>query len=376
MFPKDYIQALIEWGGVGDSGLVTLKNAAINVMEAKNQSHVLRSFPTKILVEITQKCNINCIMCNRPRNAGDINFSIIEKIKVIFPYLLYFLDFGYGEPLLAKETMFNLLAILKESNPLYQTRTQSTITTNGTLIDDKTARRIVASGLKNLTISFDGATKETYEAIRKGAKFNLVIENIERINKEKALQRTKYPILHFEFVAMKKNIEELPKLLELAFRLRIPHVKVDYLLVNKEELEKESLFYHQELAQRIFYISKRKAANLGIQLSFPKSFIEFGEIGVRGARDTEEAKEINEVKKIKSKNISCYEPWYSALISFDGKVYPCCYLHKIMGDLTNQSFRQIWNSKHYQELRKKVNSENPPKECKECPAKHRAFTTL
>jgi radical SAM protein with 4Fe4S-binding SPASM domain len=138
--------------------------------------------------------------------------------------------------------------------------------------------------------------------------------------------------------------------------------------VNKEELEKESLFYHQKIAQRIFYISKKKAANLGIHLSLPRSFVKFGEIGgARGSRETEKVKEINEVKK----NILCYEPWHSTFISFDGKVYPCCYNHKIMGDLTNQSFRQIWNGKHYQELRKKINSENPPKECKECLAKYR-----
>ncbi|MDI6704257.1 MAG: SPASM domain-containing protein [bacterium] len=318
-------------------------NKRINRLEFQSKRHRLFSMPKVAFFEITNRCNIRCVMCGRELGnfqSGDMSPLILRKCKPLFPFLEIAIPTGWGEPLLAKDMLFEILDLAKE-----YPRLKTNITTNGTLLNDDITERLVQSRLTSITISFDGATKETFEEIRAGADYDRIIENIKRINKIKELRKLSNPTLNLEFVAMRKNIEELPSLLELARMLDISSIIVVYLVVHTERLKHQSLYYYQELSNRIFEESKRKAQELGINLNLPDFF---------GSKD-----------RIKEKG-QCSAPWTTIYIRWNGEVLPCCFMPRVMGDLKTQNIQEIWNGEKYRSLRKEIGSKDLPERCRNC----------
>jgi radical SAM protein with 4Fe4S-binding SPASM domain len=74
---------------------------------------------------------------------------------------------------------------------------------------------------------------------------------------------------------------------------------------------------------------------------------------------------------IKNKLLNqCWKMWHSCVITWDGKVVPCCFdkdAHHVFGDLTQTSFQEIWNGEKYQTFRKALlKSRSEIEICKNC----------
>ena len=63
------------------------------------------------------------------------------------------------------------------------------LSTNGTFLDERVAERVLDSPLEQITLSFDGASKESFEFYRKGAKFEKVRDNFVRFARDEARAR-------------------------------------------------------------------------------------------------------------------------------------------------------------------------------------------
>jgi len=66
----------------------------------------------------------------------------------------------------------------------------------------------------------------------------------------------------------------------------------------------------------------------------------------------------------------CWKMWHSCVITWDGKVVPCCFdkdAHYVLGDLTKNSFEEIWQGDKYNEFRASLlRSRNEIEMCKNC----------
>jgi radical SAM protein with 4Fe4S-binding SPASM domain len=135
--------------------------------------------PKRVTIETIHGCNAKCVMCPlslpAKRKKGKMPMALFTKIvKDLEPYgnKLQMMDlFGLGEPLL-DPLIFDRIRLLKEigfSNVGFST--------NADLLSKDIARQIIESGLDNLIISIDGATKSTHEVIRKNTTFENVRDN-------------------------------------------------------------------------------------------------------------------------------------------------------------------------------------------------------
>ncbi|WP_347273854.1 radical SAM protein [Candidatus Kuenenia sp.] len=149
-----------------------IKLAKYYLFKSKNTG---LSYPSVIGIETTSRCNIDCIMCPRQemtRQTGDMDIKLFKKIindikgKVEFIWLQ-----DYGEPFLNKN-IFKMIAYAKRHG------LRTGISTNATVLNNDIIVNILNSGLDYIIFAFDGATKETYEKIRKGANFEKVTNNI------------------------------------------------------------------------------------------------------------------------------------------------------------------------------------------------------
>jgi MoaA/NifB/PqqE/SkfB family radical SAM enzyme len=114
--------------------------------------------------------------------------------------------------------------------------------TNGTLLDEDKARGLIDAGLDMLWVSLDGARPESYADVRLGAALPQVLDNLFRFRDLRPPAHKPIPQIGIAFVAMKRNIDDLPELLALGKRLRITQLMVTNLLAPSQELYDEILY--------------------------------------------------------------------------------------------------------------------------------------
>jgi MoaA/NifB/PqqE/SkfB family radical SAM enzyme len=145
--------------------------------------HSIEEYPSSMEFELSNRCNLECIMCkgelsstirkNReqlpPLNIP-YNSTFVEQLEEFIPHLKEAKFLG-GEPFLI-DIYYNIWEKMIEINP----QIEITITTNGTVLNDK-VKRILDKLSCHIIISIDSVNRDTYEHIRIGAKYERVMEN-------------------------------------------------------------------------------------------------------------------------------------------------------------------------------------------------------
>lgn len=195
----------------------------------------------KLYVEPTIYCNLDCRTCIRNvwnEKLGlmtDATFDrILQGVRSVEPRPTVFFG-GLGEPLFHKRTIEWITQAKATGAPVE-------MITNGTLLDDDKAQRLAQSGLDILWVSIDGATPESFMDVRLGAELPNVIENVQRFRRLRKGGHHAKPEIGIAFVAMKRNIHELPDVIGLAQRLGARHFKVSNVLPYTDELRAEMLY--------------------------------------------------------------------------------------------------------------------------------------
>ena len=149
---------------------------------------------------------------------GLMSPTVFADLRPIFPSLLRAYLYGLGEPILNP----HLCAYIEE---LSTAGVEACFTTNATLIDVTLADEIARAGAHRVSVSVDGATPETYEEIRSGARFSDVMRGLDAL--VEARERRGRPWITVNFVAMESNIDELPELVALLESLGIGELNVE-----------------------------------------------------------------------------------------------------------------------------------------------------
>ena len=116
--------------------------------------------------------------------------------------------------------------------------------TNGTLLTEAMSRKLIAARLDVLWVSIDGATPESYADVRLGAALPEVIANVARfrdLRRNWIFQRPT-PEIGVVFVAMKRNLPDLPAVLKLGNRLGTSRFLVTNVLPYTAEMRGEVLY--------------------------------------------------------------------------------------------------------------------------------------
>ena len=224
-------------------------NSNKNMDELEAGKTVLESYPRRLVFELTNACNLNCIMCGR--NAADFkptvfDMDVFRSFEPLMDTVEEVTLMGWGEPTIHPDFIEMLEIINKHSARKY-------FCFNGMNLK-KIKNAIFDYNVDVFAVSLDGATDETNSRIRRGSKIDQITEDLKdivRIKKERGL---KYPWINFVFCAMRSNIRELPDLVRLAAEIGIEEVKVVYLTVFGEDLMNESLWGQDELVKEVLAI--------------------------------------------------------------------------------------------------------------------------
>ncbi len=178
------------------------------------KNRILLDFPMHLDLEVTNVCNLRCIMCSRthrlqegtlepPLHMGmDLFKQIVDEAAENNCYALRFN--GDSEALVLKETFIQMLMYASSKNFL-----DLFFGTNATLLTPEISRRLLNTGLTRINISIDSPEKETYEKIRVGADFDRVMENIRTFMKLRNSMNRRLPYVRAQMVVMEQNKQQV-----------------------------------------------------------------------------------------------------------------------------------------------------------------------
>ena len=299
---------------------------------------------TSLQIEVSSACNLRCPQCFNqiPEHVTALLSKELwdNRIKPHLPHVSDAHLVGIGEPLM-NPRFFDFAADARAAGCKVHT------TSNLQLLTPEKAERLVATEFSTLSFSCDGATEETYSSIRVRGTLNKLERSLDMIARAKTAQGGG-PALILNFGAVRRNITELPAVVEFAARHKVQMI-IAYHNVAYVELEaSNSLFEHQELSDHYFLQAARTAARYGINFLYP---------GLFSAPIHHEPGPVH-----------CHYPFNHVYIYSDGRVGPCCMDFPnriILGDLIKHDLPTIWNSQSFRELRRQMCGQ-PDETCRFC----------
>lgn len=196
-------------------------------------------------------------------DEGDMDIEIFKRLIPVLSGLDYINLNGIGEPLL-NNNIFEFISIAKSH---MKPSGEAGFTTNGILLNEKTAERIINEGLDKIVISLDSANPEHLSKIRKGASFQVIDKNIDSFNRAKEKAGTEKPLLGVEIVATTDNFREIPSIIKFVAEKKANFVIVSHVLPYSYEVNKKKIF--EPLSKDSFSLfsqTKGKLRKLGIDI--------------------------------------------------------------------------------------------------------------
>lgn len=293
---------------------------------AASKMEYVPDFPLFVRFETKFRCNLRCKMCvhGHPELArgysypGEMSFKtycrlIDECVEHDCPSI------GVNhanEPLLDRDLVERIhYAAQKGIMDIH-------LNTNAVLLTEELAKRLLDSGLTRLCFSIDAATKETFQKIRVGADYDLIMRNIDMFLELKEKGGYTLPVTRASMVLQEDNADEVEQ-------------------------------FKQQWLQKVDYVA--------IQRYVPISPFDEDE-----SDEWAHAKEMSPIQG----GQKCSYPYESLFIHGDGLVLPCA-AHKArkiaVGNIHEQSIYDIWHSSLMEELREKHKS-GDLSELKLCPS--------
>lgn len=288
--------------------------------------------PTTLSIEPTTSCNLRCPECpsglrsfSRPTGMLQENLFenvILENKKHLSWLHLYF----QGEPFL--NPRFLEMVKFADSNRIF-----TSTSTNAHYLDRKTVKSILESGLRQLIVSMDGISQDVYEQYRVGGNLEKVQKGLKLLVEEREKLGSKFPRIVLQFLVTGQNEHQLPEL-----KKWVEEMKVDELQLKTTQI------YDYENGSELI------PTDLGYSRYIPDG---------QGKWKLK--------KKLENK---CWRMWQGAVVTWDGKVVPCCFdkdASHVMGDMKLQPLTAIWASKAYQLFRLQLLTDRTQIEiCKNC----------
>lgn len=270
-----------------------------------------------------------------------MSLEVLERITPHFAQAHQVVIGGYGEPLLA-EIYWEALERAKLAGCTVET------ITNGTLITEEVALRLVSMALDVLVVSLDGSTDQKMETIR-GTRLTPIVDNLMGLSEIKRRLKAVVPQIEVNFTASQENIDDLASLVDIAEQFGARTIRVHWQKLYSIKQRGRSLLADPDLAQEHFERATDRARALGLELILPS---------------------------IKAAQQECHQPLDLVFVRHDGQVLGCCsavFENELfrfpIGDLLTEELPDIWNSPammNYREALFTGDQSKFPAPCRKC----------
>lgn len=295
----------------------------IKISASFNLTRLLRTpivwgMPISFSIEPTNLCNLKCPECPSglgllTRPLGLLNLNDFKKwIDEIKQTCFYVQLFFQGEPYINKN-LPDMISYAQKNN-IY-----ISISTNGSFINENNVDKILNNAPDKLIFSVDGLDEESYMKYRVGGSFNQVDAGLQTLIRKRNELKLKKPFIEFQFIVMKQNEHQI------------------------ENVKK----YCRERGIDKLVFKTMQVSSIENALKFLPSNQKYSRYFIKG-------NSFQLKNKIKNR---CFALWRTSVITWDGKVVPCCFdkdANFIISNLNGKSFSTVWKSIEYNNFRKSI----------------------
>lgn len=275
--------------------------------------------PAFLSAEPTTVCNLRCPECPSglrafSRPTGTMDMPMFEKLlDQSHRHLFYLLIYFQGEPYL-NPNFSRMVAYARKK------RVFTATSTNGHYLTERYARLTVESGLDELIISLDGTDQATYSHYRRGGDLQKVLDGIRTLVRVRREMGVHHPRINLQFIVMKQNEHQAGEFRRLARELGVDRAVL-----------KSAQIYSETDQNQLLPESERHA---------------------RYHRNDD-----GSLSRIKPLRNRCWRMWNGAVVTWDGRMVPCCYDKDAtyqMGKLDEVPLKTIWQGEAYQKFRAQI----------------------
>jgi MoaA/NifB/PqqE/SkfB family radical SAM enzyme len=319
--------------------------------------------PVCLYLETTNRCNLLCTTCPRTYEEleppADMSWKLFTSIVDQVPDLVRAVLHGVGEPMLVKN-LPRMVRYLKDRGVYVL------FNTNGTVLNERNGRALIAAGLDELRVSLDASNAKSFREIRGKNYFDRILRNVRAFRDLQKREGHDKPRVSAWLTGLKDTVQELPAFARLAAEIGVNEVYLQRLVFfDREAIGKarpDQALFEQMTREEAGYLEEAEelARALGLTFSASGAASEPG-LSLQTAGDN-------------SHWSLCRRPWTLMYFTANGRALPCCiapfsqhgYEHYTLGDATQQTLREIWNGPAYQSFRSALLSDSPPKACANC----------
>ncbi|MCL2139030.1 MAG: radical SAM protein [Treponema sp.] len=321
-----------------------------------------------VYFKLTGACNLRCVMCGQYGDKGVMKDCAAEEAKKILPLETWkkFIDeiapqrpvtyIWGGEPFLYPD-LFPLARYMVEKG-LYVS-----VNTNGTLME-RHAEDIVRDKWSTIFVSLD-AFRDVNDSMRGKGSYDKVIAGFKAINREKQKQKSNYPILGVVTVVTNRNYLDLANLAEASKEYNIElHIYNLGTYTNDNIVAAQKRFMLEKLDTDIDCLEGYNTGyNLGIDGKKLHEILKniqnnnYGHPIITVPALNPEKTNIYYADLETPVRNHCIVPWCQANVNYNGDVHFCAdYPDYILGNITRQSFKDIYNSDRANTFRRTINA--------------------
>lgn len=277
--------------------------------------------PIHLQIEPTSHCNYDCLMCTHKTaiaKPAHMDFDRFEQfVRRVRPYHVTLS--GFGEPLLHPK-FFDMVRLLKSLGSTVNT------TTNGFLLD-RHIEDFCSSGIDEVSVSLDAATEESYRRIRRNEHFKKVCGNVRDLIETRNRKLAKQPRVRITFVIQRGNIEEIDAFISLASDMNVDGAYFQAYLNTEKDVNNEGIVGEIErgAVQHILKKADDLAESLDVSTNLQAILARLCDFLSVQYFATPRAELVKR----------CAKPYFSAYVSAEGNVRPCCSFASVPFNLGN-----------------------------------------
>lgn len=274
--------------------------------------------PISLSIEPTTSCNLRCPQCpsglrSFSRPTGMLQGNLFERLVEEQKHTLWYMTLYFqGEPYLNPEFLDMVHYASKR-------RIYTATSTNAHYLNPENARKTIESGLNRLLISIDGVDQDAYGKYRVGGSLQKVLDGTRNLIEARKHWGKKGLRIIWQFIVFAHNEHQLPEIRRLASEYGVDELAIKtaqiYDYADGSDLLPQNEKYRRYTEMSAGFVIKNELLD------------------------------------------HCWRMWQSCVITWDGKVVPCCFdkdaTHQL-GDMKTESFRNIWHSKAYRNFRQQV----------------------
>ncbi len=331
-----------------------------------------------LTIEPTSKCVGRCIMCKNwslsEQSSLDIDVCkniINQAAKLGVDHI----NFAGGEPLLFSG-LIDLIKLIKSYG------IETALVTMGTLINEINAMELIKSGIDEIRFSLDSPVSDVHNEIR-GTKlaFSKGVIGLRNLLDVRNKVDSNNPVVVVGMTVMKLNYQQIIEMVEFCDKIKVNRLDFNPVMqVDIKTINDTNLLFGKKVTSRQFELCETERLHLNAtETNLLEKSLRMVDNNKQLTINTNARSIIQTLDKVKSRteenyfqkkqedqSFFCIYPYNRLIIDSVGNAFPCSPIRYLLGNVKNESLKEIWGGDIRADVIKILSEQKMPAICYSC----------